>query len=457
MGFKETISILNEMYKKKKKIDKMLDLNHEEINQIQSEKLKHLVKHAYENVDLYRQKYEKAGIMPEDIQSIDDIYKLPIISRKDINSNFPDGILANNIDKKNCYIISTTGSTGVPLKIFYDKKDFLEDVACTSPALIQKWVNRKIKKIITFLVRDSDAAEENFIKQIPKILLRNYYFGDALSNSKEQIIAIQKFKPDLIFTYPSVLRNIISEIQNKKIKIFQPKILVLTAEMLDKPTRKLFSTFFNDTEFFDLYGTTEGGRAIECNNHNGLHILAWNNVIEILDQYGKRLPNGSSGRIIFTNLYSKATPIIRYSGLGDIAALSTEPCSCGSNLPLLKRIEGRLIDSIILKNNKIVHPFNLTLALQNISGIYKYQIRQEKINKIRILIVENQVPNMDNDVSYLFEEDNGYKKKIINRFKNILGEDVDIFFEKVDDIPIDSNSHKFRTVVSTVQKEKFSF
>lgn len=456
MKFKNTISLLNELKKKQKTIIKMLDLSSEELKIIQSKKLKKIVKYAYENVVLYQEKYDKAGIIPEDIQSIDDINKLPIITKVDIKSGYPDKVLAKNIDKNDCFIISTTGSTGVPLKIFYEKKDFLEDVACTSPALVRKWTNGKIKKIITFLVRDINAAEEVFSRQIPKIFLKNYYFGDALNNPKEQILAIQKFKPDVIFTYPSVLRNIVSEIQNNKIKIFQPKIIITTAEMFDKTTRELLSSIFTYSEFYDLYGTTEGGRAIECKNHNGLHILSWNNVFEILDKNGRLLPNGTSGRIIFTNLYSKATPIIRYSGLGDLAVMSNEPCSCGSSLPLLKRIEGRLIDSIILKNNKIVHPFHLTLLLQDISGIYKYQIRQEEINKIRILIVENKIPNTVNDVSYLFEENNEYKKKIIKRFKDILGEDVYIFFEKVDDIPLDSGSHKFRRVVSTVSREKLN-
>jgi len=453
MKYKNTISLIYEMNKKQRNINKMLDLNSEDLKIIQSKKLKQIVKHAYENVDLYKEKYDKAGITPEDIHSIDDINKLPIITKSELKSGYPDKVLAKNIDKNDCYIISTTGSTGVPLKIFYEKKDFIEDVACTSPALVQKWTNRKIKKIITFLVRDINAAEEIFIRQIPKIFLRNFYFDNALSNPKDQILAIQKFKPDVIFTYPSVLRNIVSELQNNNIKIYHPKLILTTAEMLDKPTRELFSAFFDNTEFYDLYGTTEGGRAIECKNHNGLHIFAWNNIIEILDEQGKRLPDGSSGRIVFTNLYSKATPVIRYSGLGDLAVMNNKPCSCGSNLPLLKRIEGRLIDSLILKNNKIVHPFNLTILLQNISGIHKFQIRQEKINKIRILIVENKNSNMANDVSYLFEENNEYKKKIINRFKDILGKDVDIFFEKVDDIPLDGNSHKFRTVISTINRE----
>jgi phenylacetate-CoA ligase len=457
MKLKNTISLLYELNKKQKQIIKMLDLSSEELKNIQSKKLKKIVKHAYENVDLYKEKYDKAGIIPEDIQSIDDLYKLPIITKADIKSGYPDKVLAKNIDKNDCYIISTTGSTGIPLKIFYEKKDFLEDIACTSPTLIHKWTNRKMKKIITFLVRDINAAEEVFIKEIPKIFLRNFYFGDALSKPKEQILAIQKFKPDVIFTYPSVLRNIYSEVQKNKIKIFQPKFILTTAEIFDKPTRELLSSIFTNTEFFDLYGTTEGGRAIECKNHNGLHILAWNNIFEILDKDGKSLPNGFSGRIIFTNLYSKATPIIRYSGLGDLAVLSNKPCSCGSSLPMLKRIEGRIIDSILLKNNRIVHPFHLTLLMQNIQGIYKFQIRQEKINKIRILIVKNEHSNVLKDVSYLFEENNEYKKKIINRFKEILGEDVDILFEKVDDIPLDSDSHKFRRVVSKVSREKLKY
>jgi hypothetical protein len=95
----------------------------------QSKNLRRIVKHAYENVEMYRRKWKEKGVVPEDIKVIDDLYKLPIITKDDIKRCTPDELFAKNYDLKDCYVVGTSGSTGSPLKIFVERGKILYDIA----------------------------------------------------------------------------------------------------------------------------------------------------------------------------------------------------------------------------------------------------------------------------------------------------------------------------------------
>jgi phenylacetate-CoA ligase len=396
---------------------------------------------------LYRRKWDEAGVKPEDIESLDDLYKLPITTKDDFRHNYPDGILSKEFKPEDCHIVGTSGSTGSPVKIFLDREKGFFELAVSSKGLVNKYVGFKIRKAISIVVTDEDALEILATKEFRQAIK---FVFDALDTPENHIKTINKVKPDFIFTYPSVLRNISILVRENGIKLVRPKLIVTVGETMDPPTRRMIEETFK-CEILDAYGSTEVGLiGIECHRHEGIHLVPWKVIVEIVDDNGNPVPPGTPGKVLVTDLFSKATPIIRYSGLGDIATLKKTYCSCGIKSPVLERIEGRVVDSIVLPDKKIIHPFSLTLALQDIPFVSKFQIRQEKIDKIDILLVKEKNTGAK---KASFSKGSPLWNKIMKRYQKILGDKVKIHIKTVPDIPRRPGSHKYATVVSLIKKE----
>ena len=170
-------------------------------------------------------------------------------------------------------------------------------------------------------------------------------------------------------------------------------------------------------------------------------------IIEIVDDEGRPVPPGQSGNVVATDLVNRAFPLIRYSGMGDIAGYRPGRCTCGLRaLPLLDRIEGRKIDSILLPDNRIVHPYRLTLLVQDLPGVQKFQIRQETQDEILVLIVRDPAGAREASSA----EDLPPYRELKKRLQDVLGGGMTVRLRFVDDIPRSENSHKYQTVVSLV-------
>jgi phenylacetate-CoA ligase len=238
-----------------------------------------------------------------------------------------------------------------------------------------------------------------------------------------------------------VLRNLAITARQEDLSIHQPKVLALSAELFDENTRRTVSSVFKG-QMVNFYISTEGGMmAVECRQHQGLHVAAAGVVLEAVRD-GKPVPPGVPGSVVLTNLANRSTPIIRYSGMGDVAILKDEPCTCGSRLPLLKVIEGRIVDSVVLRSGRLVHPFTLTLALEHIPMIARFQIVQERFESVRAMIVPERG----------FDGHQTICEKTRQNLRDILGEDVQIRVDLVEDIP-DLRQPGFHSVKSLVAKQ----
>ncbi|MDY6966937.1 MAG: AMP-binding protein, partial [Halobacteriota archaeon] len=357
---------------------------------LQDERLRALVTHAYENVDFYREKYDAAGVTPDDIKSVEDIGKLPIVTKDDLKKNTP--ILARNIDPQDCEISATSGSTGSPIEIYHEKESpwALPYPSGIMPKLARSFFESGGKiKMMTIFVTPDEAVESQVIgllKGMPRSRALHIKGVDALDDPQVHLDAIMEFKPNLLTTYPSVLKNIAILCKEQGIVPPQPNVLPLSSEVLDSHTKKIITEVFKG-DLMNAYGATEVEViAIECMKHEGMHVQCGNVVLELLKD-GEPVPPGEPGEVVVTNLRNRATPIIRYSGLGDFAALSPKKCSCGYALPLLEQVDGRKADSIVLSDKSIIHPFNLTLALEHVPSIAKFQVIQETEDRVKVLVV----------------------------------------------------------------------
>ncbi|MDY6965226.1 MAG: AMP-binding protein [Halobacteriota archaeon] len=403
---------------------------------LQDERLRALVTHAYENVDFYHKKYDAAGVTPDDIKSVKDIGKLPMVSKDELRKNSP--IIAKNIDPKDCDIAATSGSTGSPIEIYIEKKSpwALPYPSGIFPKVALSFLKNLGKiKMMTILVTPDEAAETQVVDSIisiPRSRALHIKVIDALEDPRVHLKAMMEYKPAIITTYPSVLKNLAILCREEGINPPQPNVFPLSAEVLDGHTKKIISEVFKG-DLLNIYGATEAEViALECTKHQGMHIQYGSVVLELLKD-GEPVPPGEPGEVVVTNLRNRATPIIRYSGLGDVAVISTKKCSCGNSLPLLERVEGRKADSIVLSDKSIIHPFNLTLAMEHVPSVAKFQVVQEAVDRVKVLVVVEN--SQDIKTTSPFKQGESSWNMIMENLEELLGGDVSIEIEEVEDIP----------------------
>lgn len=402
-----------------------------ELKELQNKKLRAIVKHAYYNTEFYNRKFKDVGIRPEDIRTIDDMKKIPFTTKQEVREHSLGTILAKNVDLNKCKIIPTSGSTGKPLKAVYDiaADDFSKAINLRSMMenglkVRDKWVNI------------GDTRTSNNPSWFQKLSIFNLQTLNLFDNVEDQVNALIKINPDTITGYPSQLKLISHYIRSNSIDSLNPKNVFTTAELLDPSTRELINSAF-DVELVDLFGCIEVNRtAWECTEHCGYH-LDVDSVISEFIQDGENVSDGERGNIVYTSLYNYAMPLIRYE-VGDVGIPTDELCSCGRSLPLMRSVEGRCDDFIVLPSEKIISPIILALVMKHSHGILEYQFIQHNLNCINVDIVLPE-KNSDLDIESLKTE-----------ISNVLSHELSVKINVVDSIKR-GETGKIRSVISKIE------
>lgn len=397
----------------------------EELERVQTKRLRAILKHAYEHVEYYHRKFDSVGIKPEDIKTKEDLYKLPILSKHDIKTHFSE-LIATNWNLGKCAINKTSGSTGEPTAILFDRNRLVY----TYSALIRQYLACGVgfyERILGLSHNKWCPPTLDYFTGFHRV----WYLPEGKNLSYLSIL--KELRPTVIYGSPSYIQALAHDVQDEELQL-PIKAIISSFELLDMGTRRYIRDVFG-SDIFDYYSSAESDMAAwECSEHTGYHINADNIIVEILNN-GEMVGEGERGEMVVTNLHNYAMPLIRYE-IGDSVTFTEECCPCGIKLPLIKNIEGRIADFIVLPNGQLVSPEYLMSRMYH-SAISKYQIIQESKNLVVIKIVE----------------DTGFTSKIRegieNSYREVLGDDVEIKLVSVDTLPREK-SGKFRTVISKV-------
>lgn len=336
----------------------------DQIRRNQEQKLHKLVEHAYHTVPYYQTLFDGAGIKPADIVSLQDLHKIPLTTKRDLQNAGPEAIISSRFASQQLQQERTSGSTGQPFTLRFDSHFvqvrnslFLRALSVAGYRLGQRLM----------LITDSQ-------KKASKPWLRWHYA--SLKDSPEQLLAqFLAFRPTVLYGCVTPLRQLATRLQEKGIASPGLKAVVTTAETLDPATRQLLIDTF-DADVHDIYGLTEMGMiAWECSAHSGYHLSEDTAIIELMN-----VESNDGKSLVLTNLELSAMPLIRYQ-TGDLAMPgSTSLCDCGRSLTRVAHLEGRLIDLIMLANGRSLCPYQITLAVENISGLRRYHIIQQNID-----------------------------------------------------------------------------
>lgn len=320
-----------------------------EIRAMQSEKIVKQVKHVYDNVEYYRNLMDEKGVKPEDIQSIDDLHKLPFLTKADLRDAYPYGLLGVNLGE--CVRIhSTSGTTGRRVVAFYTQKDIDLWEDCCARAIVAAGGNKDdVCQVAYGYGLFTGGFGLNGGSQKVGCLTLPMSSG----NTERQIQFMQDLQATILCCTPSYAAYIGETLKEMGISPdeISLKAGIFGAEPWTEEMRRDIEKALG-IKAYDIYGLTEStgpGVAFECEAQKGMHINEDHFYAEIIDpETGEVLPEGSKGELVFTSLDKEAFPLLRYR-TRDICQLSREKCSCGRTLVKMRKPMGRSDDMMIIR------------------------------------------------------------------------------------------------------------
>jgi phenylacetate-CoA ligase len=420
--------------------DRRAWLSAAELREFQNERLRLLIRYSYEHVPYYRKVMDERGLKPGDIETVDDLLRLPILTRADVHNN-RKALTARGFKPSQLIVGHTSGTTGSPLTFYYDKR------VC----LIKNVVDWRQKRwgginpgdrVAFFLGRVVVPITRNKVPFWRHNWLVNHLFFSSFhmspGNMDAYVEQLYRFRPLAVEGYPSTMYIIASYLLSQN-KTYPAKAVFTSSETLHPQQREVIEAAF-ETKLFDFYGVAERvAFGAECNKHGGKHLNTDFGIYEILDKNEQPVTDGELGRLVATGLHNLAMPLIRYK-TDDVTSLKPVPCSCGRGFPLMSDVTTKAEDIITTRDGRYVSSSILTHPFKPLHGVAESQIVQEDREHIVVKIIKGPT-YQDKDTTYLIRE-----------LKSRVGEDMDVQVEFVDSIPR-TKAGKFRWVVSRVPLE----
>lgn len=356
--------------------------------------LRRVLVHAYREVPLYREKFDKAGLRPEDLRGVEDLTRFPITEKDEIRDTFPGACVARGTDLSRCRIQQTSGSSGQCMEIVVDRRS--DDARTVFTQRVYGLQGFAFWQRMAYLFPYPLPLQGNLG------LYRNRHVSTHLP-PREQLAALRRWRPHLLAATPSDLLDLCEAVDDD-LRSLGLRALCLHSEPVSGDERQYLEERFGCRVTTNYYCNEVWAIAAEC-RAGMLHQFPDSVVLEIVDERGRRVPEGQVGEVIVTSLHNHAQPFIRYR-LGDLAAWdeSREPCGCGLRLPRLRGLEGRADDYLVHPDGRRIRASKITVAVKSPcfehpgTQIFRdYRIVQDGPAHVTVCIV----PGRDKD---LFEE-----------------------------------------------------
>ena len=403
-------------------------LPREEIEKIQLERLKETVARVYANVEPYRKKMDEAGVKPEDIKSLDDLKKLPFVTKQDMRDNYPFGLFAVPKDKL-VRIHASSGTTGKPTVVGYTQGDLETWTECVSRIACMGGATEKdVAQICFGYGMFTGALGLHYgLEKIGAAIVPS-----STGNSEKQIMYMQDFETSLLVATPSYalrLAEVAREIGIDPAKDLKVKIALVGSELLTDAMREEMHKYWGkDIKITSNYGMSElmgPGVSGECLEVCGMHINEDFFIPEIIDPAtGEVLPAGEQGELVITCIKKEGIPLIRYR-TKDITRLFYEKCKCGRTFCRMENLSGRSDDMLKIRGVN-VFPSQIEEIILSIDELGPhYEIVLEREGYLDKLTVKVELAQITDSFATLER----ISKTLKNKLKVVLGLDAKIMLE----------------------------
>lgn len=399
-------------------------LEREKLKEMQLERLKKIVKYAYDNVLFYRRLFDEKGLKPEDIKTLKDIRKIPFTTKDNLREAYPYGMFAVPL-KKVVRIHASSGTTGKPTVVGYTKKD------------IETWAELVARIAFMAGVREEDVAQIAFSYGLFTGAFGLHYGLEKIGatvvpissgNTERQIMIMKDFGSTVLVSTPSYalyMAEVAEEIGVKKGDL-RLRLGLFGAEGATLEMKREIERRFGimATENYGLSEIIGPGVSGECYFRDGLHIAEDHFLVEIINpDTGETLDFGEKGELVITTLTKEAMPLLRYR-TRDITSLNPEPCRCGRTLIRMSPVQGRTDDMLIIRGVN-VYPSQIESVLMGIRGIGPhYEIVVTKKGYLDELTVNVELADTDMlEKHQLLEK---LKEEVRSKLKSVLQIDANV-------------------------------
>ena len=365
-------------------------MTQEQLKALQLERLQKTVRHCM-NSPFYQKKFKELGITPDDIQSVEDVSKLPFTTKEDLRENYPFGLSC--VPMKECIRLhSSSGTTGNPTVVLHTQRD------------INEWANAVARCLWMVGSRPEDVFQNSAGYGMFTAGLGFQYGAElvgmltvpaAAGNTTRQIKFIQDFGTTVLHAIPSYASRIYQVMQDENVdprKDTKLRVLCIGAEPHSEEQRKRIEDQLG-VKAYNSYGISEmmgPGVAFECPEQNGLHIWEDYFIVEIIDPVTlKPVPDGELGELVLTTINREAMPLLRYR-TRDLTRILPGTCPCGRNHRRIARLQGRSDDMIILKGVNIfpIQIEKILLKFKELSTDYLITLETKENNDTMTIDVE---------------------------------------------------------------------
>lgn len=389
----------------------------EQIREWQSERLVKQVKHVWDNVPFYRKRMEEAGLTPDDIKSVDDLHKLPFITKDDLRDCYPTGLVAKPLSE--CVRIqSTSGTTGKRVVAFYTQHDIdLWEDCCARAIVAAGGTNEDVCQVSYGYGLFTGGSGLNGGSHKVGCLTLPMSSG----NTERQIQFMTDLGSTIICCTPSYAAYLAESINERGVKDqIKLKSGIFGAEAWTEEMRHDIENQLG-IKAYDIYGLTEisgPGVSFECEEQNGMHVNEDHFIAEVINpKTGEVLPDGEKGELVFSCITKEAFPLLRYR-TRDICILSHEKCSCGRTHVRMTKPLGRSDDMLIVKGVN-VFPSQIETVLLNKGYPANYQIIVDRVNNSDTIEVQVEM------TAEMFSDNVGTisakEKDLVDALKAMLG------------------------------------
>ncbi|HJH06020.1 phenylacetate--CoA ligase family protein [Victivallis vadensis] len=356
---------------------------------LQLERLRKMVQHAYDHVELFNSRMKERNLVPADVKSLGDIAKLPFMVKADLRDTYPFGLFAVPMSEV-VRLHASSGTTGKPIVVGYTRSD------------LEVWMEVVKRAFASCGLTRDDVIQVSYGYGLFTGGLGAHYGAEALGatvvptsggNTQRQIMLMRDFGTTAVCCTPSYFNFMIEQAlaQGIDMRDLPIKAGIFGAEPWTEEMRKRIEAA-SGIKAYDIYGLSEiigPGVAIECGCQQGMHVFEDHFYPEIINpETGEVLPDGETGELVLTTLSKYAMPMIRYR-TRDITKIIAEPCECGRTIRRIARISSRSDDMFIIRGVN-VFPSQIETAILSVDGTMPhYNI---------ILYTENGLDNIEVDV-----------------------------------------------------------
>ena len=417
-------------------------LSRAEVEQVQFEALSRLIRHAFDNCPYYRGAWLKGGLHPQQLRSLADFTRWPLITRDTIRAHRMD--MRATHPRLRLMSKATGGSSGVPLQFDLDFGSFDRRTAAWHRGYEWAGAGPGTKQLYLWGVplgarsRTSRLKDHLYNRFHRRLVLNSFELSEATADAFLQ--RLNRYRPEVIVAYTNPLYAFARILKDRGVRPSSPKSIVVGAEKLHSFQRELIEDVFN-APVFETYGSREFMlMGAECDRHQGLHMTMENLLIEVLNERGERAADGQEGDVVVTDLYNYGMPFIRYAN-GDRAIAGGGTCSCGRGLPLLKKVVGRQLDLIITPDGRRVPGEFFPHLMKDHDAVRQFQVVQDALDHVKLVVVIKG------------EWDARSRSLLECQVHDVLGDATRFEIEPVDEIPLTS-AGKLRVVVNLVSPDQ---